>query len=260
MRMALTVDRAGWRTAGVQLHQEGDELHGRVVRAGAVSGELTGAVREQVRHVLSLDVDGAGFAEIGARDAVVGELQRRRPGLRPVLFRSPYEAAAWTIIGQRIRMAQASAISAELARDLGEPVDFGDERLHAFPAPERLAALPEGRRGLNERKIAWLRALGEAALRGELDAAALRARPAEQSLDELRRLPGIGPFAAELVLVRGAGEPDRFPETERRFQGAMRAAYGLPDSTPVDELRAIAEGWRPYRSWVALLLRASPVG
>jgi DNA-3-methyladenine glycosylase II len=57
------------------------------------------AVRDHIRRILSLDVDGSGFPEVGVRDPVVGELQVRYPGLRPVLFYSPYEASAWAIIG-----------------------------------------------------------------------------------------------------------------------------------------------------------------
>ena len=47
---------------------------------------------------LSLDHDAAPWAEVGARYPVIGALQREFAGLRPVLFHSPYEAAAWSII------------------------------------------------------------------------------------------------------------------------------------------------------------------
>jgi DNA-3-methyladenine glycosylase II len=35
----------------------------------------------------------------------------------------------------------------------------------------------------------------------------------------------------------------------------MRKAYHLPDADPA-ELAEIAEQWRPFRSWVAFLLRS----
>jgi hypothetical protein len=53
----------------------------------------------------------SNFLEVGERDRVVARLQRSYRGLRPVLFWSPYEAAAWTIIGHRIRISQALASS-----------------------------------------------------------------------------------------------------------------------------------------------------
>jgi DNA-3-methyladenine glycosylase II len=62
---------------------------------GEVFGEAdVGVVRAQVGRILSLAVDGRGFAEVGERDPVVGRLQTRYPGLRPVCLYSLYKAAA----------------------------------------------------------------------------------------------------------------------------------------------------------------------
>src|SRR5689334_7787056 len=62
------------------------------------------AVPDQLARILSLDVDGDGFAAIGAADPVVAALQARYAGLRPVCFWSAYEAACWAVISQRIRI------------------------------------------------------------------------------------------------------------------------------------------------------------
>jgi DNA-3-methyladenine glycosylase II len=80
-----------------------------------VLGEVFGAadpgfVRAAAQRILSLDHDGTGFAAVGQRDPVVGRLQERFAGLRPVLFLSPYEAAAWALIGHRIRIVQAAGV------------------------------------------------------------------------------------------------------------------------------------------------------
>src|SRR6266511_2699960 len=111
--------------------------------------------------------------------------------------------------------------------------------------------------GLDGRKVEWLRGVAEAALDGRLDAARLRAMPRERALTELRTLPGIGPCAAELTLLRGAGDPDHFPGNEPRMQRAMVRAYGLEAQPTPERLRAIAERWQPYRTWVSLLLRTA---
>ena len=80
----------------------------------------------------------------------------------------------------------------------------------------------------------------------------------DEALAYLQQLPGIGPFSAELVLLRGAGDPDAFPRHEQRLHRAMAAAYGLGDAPDFDVLERVADRWRPYRSWVGLLLRNSP--
>ena len=212
------------------------------------------AVRDQIRRILSLDVDGSGFPEVGVRDPVVGELQERYPGLRPVLFYSPYEAAAWVIIGNRIRVVQAARIKALMAEQLGKIVEVASKKEHAFPGPSGLLELGSFA-GLSGRKVGYLRASARAAREGRLEASYLRTLPAEKAFVGLKELPGIGDFSAELVLLRGAGVPDQLPVHEPRVARAVAMAYGLDEPPVAEELAEIAERWRPYRTWVALLLR-----
>ena len=247
--LAFPVD-GDWRTAAIRVEQRADGL----VQVEATGQADVDAVRPQVARILSLDVDGSGFPAVGERDPVVGRLQRVYPGLRPVTFWSPYEAAAWALISHRNRITQAARVKTEMARQLGEAVGLHGRLLHAFPSPERLARL-EGFPGLFGRKPEWLRALGRAALEGRLGASRLRSLPAEQALGELQALPGLGPFSAELVLLRGAGHPDHLPTHESRLLRAVERAYGLDQMPALEELGRLAEVWQPYRTWVCVLLR-----
>jgi DNA-3-methyladenine glycosylase II len=226
---------------------------------GVVVGEVVGeadpeAVRDQVARILSLDVDGTGFPGVGRRDPVVGGLQGRWPGLRPVGFFSPYEAAAWALIGHRIRIVQAARVKERMAAELGQAVDIHGDLRHAFPGPGRLATL-EAFPGLYWRKVENLRALGEAAAVGRLDGARLRELPRDQALAELKRLPGIGDFSAELVLLRGAADPDHLPLHEPRLCRGAAIAYDLEEPPDRAWLEERSQAWRPYRTWVVLLLR-----
>ncbi|MFE7119082.1 DNA-3-methyladenine glycosylase family protein, partial [Streptomyces sp. NPDC057654] len=204
----------------------------------------------------SLDDDATGFRALADADPVVAGLQAEFPGLRPVLFHSPYEAAAWTVIGNRLRMDQGARVKARIAQEYGQAVDVAGHRLHAFPVPSALRRL-DRIAGLPEVKTERLRAIADAALDDRLNASQLREQPAEFALTDLRELPGIGPFSAELILVRGVGHPDIFPFHEIRLHQAMAAAYGRDAAASGDTawLTAVAGTWRPYRSWVALHLR-----
>ena len=239
-----------WRTAGAVVREDGGRVVAEVI--GAVEPAVVGA---QLARILSLDVDGTGFPAVGARDPIVGALQQRYPGLRPVGFWSPYEAAAWAILSQRMRTAQAARVKQRLAERHGTVVDVGGRRLAALPAPRVLRGIGEIE-GLPARKLPWLHGIADAALAGTLDAARLRALEPERALTELRDLPGIGPFGAELILIRGALHPDVFPAHERSVHAEVARAYQLDDPTP-EQLEEIADRWRPYRSWVSLLLRTA---
>ena len=248
LRLAFTVD-GGDDIAGVAVRVEKNVVVGEVY-----SDVEPGLVGKQVARILSLDVDGSGFADVGERDPVVGRLQEQYPGLRPVLFYSPYEAAAWAIIGHRIRISQAAKIKARMAEELGSFVETDGGPEHAFPYPSRLAQLEEFP-GLFGRKVEWLRCLGREAANGKLDADYLRSMPADEAIRGLKKLPGIGDFSAELILLRGAGEPDYLPTNEPRLGRAVAMAYDLDGPPSVTKLEKIAELWRPYRTWVSLYLR-----
>ncbi|BDZ52079.1 hypothetical protein GCM10025867_43200 [Frondihabitans sucicola] len=92
------------------------------------SGDLEAAAT-QVARVLSLDVDARGWPEVGRRDPVIADAQRRLPGLRPCGFHSPYEAAAWSVLSQRVRIRQAASMRNDLV------ARHGDDG--AFPPPQR---------------------------------------------------------------------------------------------------------------------------
>lgn len=66
---------------------------------------------------------------------------------------------------------------------------------------------------------------------------------------------GIGDLSAELILIRGAGEPDLAPRHEPRLPRAIQLAYQLDAGPTAEQMETITDGWAPYRSWVAVLLR-----
>ncbi|WP_181773608.1 DNA-3-methyladenine glycosylase family protein [Amycolatopsis pittospori] len=249
LRLAFPAE-AGWEHVGAAIRQRSPGSIEVEVFAG---GGLAGEVAAQVRRILSVDIDGVGFSHVGTTDPVVRRLQQDFPGSRPVLFSSPYEAACWAILSHRTGMKQAATVKKRLAEEFGRPVDVGGQILMSFPAPDVVAGVGI-RPGVPEVKVERLRAVANAAKDGLLDAAYLRAMPVPDALRWLQRLPGIGPFSAQLILIRGAGHPDVFPGDEPRLQEAMRAAYDLPLAQP-EELEELAASWRPFRSWVAFALR-----
>ncbi|WP_217915348.1 DNA-3-methyladenine glycosylase family protein [Miltoncostaea marina] len=252
LRLALGPDGATG-TVGAALREHGGAVAAVVTGDGAAADPA--AARDRVARALSLDIDGRGYGAVGRRDPVVGAAMRRHPGLRPPLFPSPYEAGVWAILTQRTQLAQSLATRARIVAALGGEVEVAGRRLRTFPAPERLAGLAPGR-GLTPERTERLRELARAAVDGRLDAGHLRALPADEALRELRELPGVGPYSAEVILIRGAGAPDVPPLAEPRVRAAVAEAYGLPAPPDDRRLREIAEPWRPFRSWVALLLRA----
>ena len=228
-------------------------------------GELTGTIEsdadtevvlKQVRRILSLNASGADWAAVGDRDPVLGAMQREHPGLRPVSFHSPYEAAAWSIISARRQRAQGTVVRNRIAEQLGRVYGEGDDRLYAFPTPERLLDL-EYVQGLEATKVERLHVVARAALDGQLDADLLLGMPTEQGMEHLMKLPGIGPTYGTLILLRGTGSVDAQTGVEPRLSTYLAHFYGLGAEATPDQITEIMAGWRPFRTWSAVLTRVS---
>ncbi|SKA97364.1 DNA-3-methyladenine glycosylase II [Agreia bicolorata] len=224
-----------WQRVDAAITQEGTSA--RIVVDG--SGDLEAAT-EQVRRLLSIDIDGRGWPDVAARDEVIADAQARLPGFRPCGFFSPYEAAAWSVLSQRVQMRQAAATKTRITKQLG---DDG-----AFPSPE---ALLGATLELPGRKAEYLRAVAEAALDGRLSGSYLRSLDPTDALAQVQSILGLGPFAAELVVIRGANFTDLLPRNEGRLNDEIVKRYGTYRS-----LEEITEAWKPFRSWASVHLRA----
>jgi DNA-3-methyladenine glycosylase II len=207
--------------------------------------------------VLSLDHDGAGHAALGEREPVVGRLQRASGHLRPVLLHSPYEAACWAVLSARLRQAQAAGIRDALSAEHGAVLDCAGEEMVGFPAPERLLAVGAVP-GVPDEKLRRMHGIAEAALEGVLDRERLLVLPHDEAVAELATLRGIGPFWSHGILLRAVGPTDAVAVGVAPVREAAARAYEAPEVGEDDDaFLALAERWRPYRTWVAVLLRAA---
>jgi DNA-3-methyladenine glycosylase II len=251
MRLAFVADDLRHHV-GVALTQQSD---GSLVADFSGDADL-GAAEAQVRRILSIDTDVAGWLAAGQADPVLGAVQADNPGLRPVLFHSPYEAAAWSVLSQRRHRTQAIALRRRLCEAAGITFDLAGQSEPAFPLPERLLEITEFR-SIEETRLARLHGVARAALDGQLDASVLRTLPADEAMSGLQRIKGLGPVYSMLVYLRSTGVTDGLAIGEPRLAGYLRHYYRLPSTPDAAEIERIAEPWRPFRTWAAVLFRAA---
>jgi DNA-3-methyladenine glycosylase II len=252
MRLAFCLD--GYQhQAGVEVRQDAAGVHGRVYGPGAAD---TGAVARQVARVLSLDHDGTEFIRAGARDPVIGALQSVAPGLRPPLFYSPYEAAAWAVLSARRPAKLMMGVRGRLSHAHGVVFELAGQRHAALPVPERLLAVGSFP-GIAPGRMGRLHGVARAALDGLLDAGRLKELGPEGATAQVRAINGIGPFYSALIVIRGTGFADVLPVQEPRLLSLVARLYRLPGPPAQEQLDALAEAWRPLRTWAAVLIRAA---
>src|SRR3954464_2616435 len=138
MRMAFALDST-FAPVAVAVRQAVDDGPVDVEVIGSADTERAVA---QTARVLSLDHDAASYAQVGKRDPVIGRLMTLRPGLRPPLFHSPYEAAAWSVMSARRPARQMAVVRGRLSAEHGREFEVAGRQLAAFPGPEALLAVP----------------------------------------------------------------------------------------------------------------------
>ena len=256
MRMAFCLDGDYERQVGVEAKQLGNRLEVLMQPAGdPLSGAEVGALGKQVARVISLDHDGEAFHQLCLADPVLAKVHARAPGFRPALFYSPYEAALWSIISARRARTQGITLRARMSEMYGAGFDLSGIRTLCVPTPSAVLEM-ESVPGLPADRLPRLHAVAEAAQRGELDAERLRSMPPEDAQAELQRMPGIGPFYSSLIVIRACGHADAPSLGEPRSRAAIQAAYGVDHELSDAELLALAETWRPFRTWVTVMMRA----
>lgn len=252
MRMAFTVD--GYSSqAAVAVRQAQPDGPVTVDVQGAADPEV---VTAQVARILSLDVDATGWDALGARDPLIGRLQGARPGLRPPLFHSAYEAAAWAVLSARRPAQQMAVLRERLSSVHGATFEVAGETRYAFPTPDQLLAVREFD-GLPLVKLQRLHGVARAAAEGRLDTATLRAADPVEVDAQLRELDGIGPFYAMLVTVRALGHTDLLPSGEDLVLEVLGELRDRGGPVGAAEFAELAEPWRPWRTWAGVFIRAA---
>ena len=128
---------------------------------------------------------------------------------------------------QRTPIAQAGRARRRFLDRFGLAVRVGDHTLRAMPAFATLVGLDvaDWTAGINHpRQAAVLPGVvrGVAAL-GETF---LRTAPYPDARAALTSIPGLGPFSAAAILLRGLGRMDDLPIAHRGFAAPARAVYG----------------------------------
>jgi DNA-3-methyladenine glycosylase II len=256
MRMAFCLDGDYERQVGVEARQFGDRLKLQAQSLGdPLSDAEAEALRKQVARVVSLDHDGEAFHQLCLSDPVLARIHMKAPGFRPALFYSPYEAALWSIISARRARSQGITLRARMSELYGAGFELSGTRTLCVPTPSGLLEI-ESVPGLPADRIPQLHAVAQAAQRGVLDADRLRAMAPEDAKAELQQLPGIGPFYSSLIVIRACGHADAPTLGEPRSRAAIGQAYGIDHELGDEELLALAERWRPFRTWISVMMRA----
>ncbi|HEU4619387.1 MAG TPA: AlkA N-terminal domain-containing protein [Gammaproteobacteria bacterium] len=219
-------------------------------RGAPLSPPARAALKRTVRATLGLDFDPVRLERFGELEDPLRSTAAALRGLRPPRFPSLFETFANVVPFQQVSLDAGAAIVGRLVARFGRSLDTGGRRFPLFPTATAIAgARLDALRGcgLSARKAETLRGLARGVASGEIDEAALARMPSSAALETLTALPGIGPWSAALVLLRGLGRLDVFPPGD---VGASKALRRLLRLGPHEEVEHAVERFGPDRGYL----------
>ncbi len=197
----------------------------------------------RVRRLLDLDADPEAVRFALRDDPLLGRSIETNPGLRVPGAVDGAEIAVRAILGQQVSVAGARTLGGRLAALYGAalPESFGPlDRL--FPSAEALAAADPATFPMPASRARALQALAGSIAAGDIGIDPGTDRDSTEAA--LQGLPGVGPWTASYIRMRGLGDPDVFLGQDLGIKKAIRA-WGEP---------VVSALWKPWRSYATFHL------
>jgi AraC family transcriptional regulator of adaptative response / DNA-3-methyladenine glycosylase II len=221
-----------------------------------------GTAVARARRLLDLDADPVAVGDHLRTDPLLAAAVAAVPGRRIPGAVDGAEIALRAVLGQQVSVAAARRMASTLTEAWGEDLPG---RPSASPAdgrpagPTRLFPAPAVIAELDPADLAMPLARGKAlvGLAGALAAGRLVIDPGADRQDVARKLlalPGIGPWTAAYVALRGLGDPDAFLPGDL---GVRRGLAALGQASSPADAAHVSERWRPWRGYALQYLWAA---
>jgi DNA-3-methyladenine glycosylase II len=153
---------------------------------------------------------------------------------------SEFERLAISINNQQLSTASAAAVRERFFEVLDHEV-----------TPESVLAADEDElhdAGLSRMKIDYLRNAARAFQEEDLSREGMADRTEEEVIEQLTEIKGVGEWTARMYLLFVLERPDVLPLGDLAVRKGIQQLYGDGEELSRDEMREIAEQWRPHRS------------
>jgi DNA-3-methyladenine glycosylase II len=216
---------------------------GPAIRPAAGGRLHRGRVGRLIQPLTRSSLDAA-VAELADRDEDLAGIVARH-GPPPLWDRAPgFGTLLHIVLEQQVSLASARAAFDRLTA-AADPLT--PARFLAFSDADLLAI------GFSRQKARYGRALALALEARTLDLEGLAALDDAAVAHELEAIPGIGPWTSTIYLLMVLGRPDVWPLGDIALATAVGDVKGLGHRPGPDEMAALGESWRPWRSVAARL-------
>jgi DNA-3-methyladenine glycosylase II len=260
----------------------GDDAAACTVHAdGKLSARARQLVDDALLNILALRIDPAPFLKAVRKDALLGPLAKRQPGLRIVQSATIFEALTWAIIGQQINLTFAIALRRTFIAQAGRAhssglwcypeaadvldceqggagrVEIAAQLQDQFAALDQLRLAPDELtcRKFSRSKADTLLRLAQLVERGEL--VLELGGDLDATCAALLAVKGIGPWTVNYALLRGYGYADCSLHGDVAIRAALQHLLGEDSKPDMARTEALLAQYQPHRTMAAAHLWAS---
>lgn len=190
-----------------------------------------------LRRILGLDVNPAPLQRVVEAEPLLAPIAVALRGMRPPRFACLFETFLNVVPFQQVSLEAGLANVTRLVGRFGRRIDEAGRTFHLPPTAGSIAGagLDDLKAcGVSLRKAEALRHIARAIEAGDLVEEHIVKAPTGEVLRMLRELPGIGPWSASLVLLRGFGRLDVFPPGDVSAVRGLVSLLHLADPASLD--------------------------
>ncbi len=226
------------------------------ILGGLLPPEATLELVEQVRWMLGLDAAPPPASALAAREPHLAPVLDVLEGFRTPCFPTLFETCASVVPFQQLSLDAGTAIVGRIVERFGDQIVLDGQPWFRFPTPEAIAQADPLRlreTGLSQTKVATLQGIARMIVEGTLTSDDLRSLPTPDALAALQALPGIGPWSANLILLRGFRRLDVFPEGDVGAARNLTALIQSPAPFTAGDASAFAAQFGDQRGYLYFL-------
>ena len=149
------------------------------------------------------------------------------------------------ILEQQVSLASAYAAFKKLKQKTG------------FVTPSKILRLTDAELRacyFSRQKIVYARELANAIQNKQLNLKKLTSKHEDEIRHELKKIKGIGDWTVDVYLMHALQRADLFPLGDIALVNSLKEVKQLPHHITKEEMLAIAESWRPYRTIASMIL------
>lgn len=215
-------------------------------------------VIDYVKDWFDLDYDINAFYAFAAEDSRLREIAQDLKGFRMLAYVDMTDVLVWSVLGQQINMKFAFELKRRLVLHFNHFIEYEGSKYWMMPDAQEifdmdLAVMREMQ--ISTRKSEYLKNCAAGIIDGSLTKGYLKTfNSYDQALSHLMRVKGIGPWSANVILMRTIKFRNAIPIGDAGLKNAFRKTDGLKEKPTREYINDIISQWGEFGTYATFYM------